>query len=133
TPFKDLLYTNIVPSDAECRLIRDFVLSPSLELTDLSGRIQHLQGILDQLTHRRDGLTKFVEAHVQLATCTIQRLPYEVLEEIFAMSLPEDGYPSMTRTDAPLLLSRVCSEWRTLALSMPYLWSSLHITVPSQN
>ncbi|KAF7364805.1 hypothetical protein MVEN_00350600 [Mycena venus] len=36
----------------------------------------------------------------------------------------------MSAQEAPLLLCRICSSWRTIALSTPRLWSSIHIAVP---
>ncbi|KAF8138061.1 hypothetical protein K438DRAFT_725275 [Mycena galopus ATCC 62051] len=33
----------------------------------------------------------------------------------------------MSAQEAPLLLCRICSTWRTIALSMPRLWATLHV------
>ncbi|EDR12593.1 uncharacterized protein LACBIDRAFT_323169 [Laccaria bicolor S238N-H82] len=37
----------------------------------------------------------------------------------------------MSIREAPLLLGRVCSEWRSITLSTPRLWASLHIPAPA--
>ncbi|KAJ6494595.1 hypothetical protein DFH09DRAFT_1337707 [Mycena vulgaris] len=39
----------------------------------------------------------------------------------------------MAPEEAPLLLVQICSAWRRLALSIPDLWASLHIVVPSSS
>jgi len=55
-------------------------------------------------------------------------LPPEILAEIFIQCLPHDSsFLVPNRTEAPLLLTRVSSYWRQLALATPELWSSLHI------
>ncbi|KAJ7017899.1 hypothetical protein C8F04DRAFT_1153793 [Mycena alexandri] len=36
----------------------------------------------------------------------------------------------MSAREAPLLLGHICSVWRTIALSTPRLWSSIHIAEP---
>ncbi|KAJ6465785.1 hypothetical protein C8R45DRAFT_1022386 [Mycena sanguinolenta] len=36
----------------------------------------------------------------------------------------------MSATEAPILLGHICSEWRTISLSTPILWASLHIVEP---
>ncbi|KAF8350996.1 hypothetical protein F5887DRAFT_190044 [Amanita rubescens] len=65
----------------------------------------------------------------------INRLPRDVLAEIFVQCLPEVilwprisnvGYS--TKKVAPLLLCNVCSSWRALALSIPRLWQDLFLT-----
>jgi len=39
----------------------------------------------------------------------------------------------MHASEAPVLLGRVCSQWRRLSLATPEIWSSLHIVPPSVN
>ncbi|KAF8187802.1 hypothetical protein BJ912DRAFT_969724, partial [Pholiota molesta] len=57
----------------------------------------------------------------------IIRLPYDILQEIFAHCLPQ--YPLLRRqpstTTAPILLCRICSSWRRLVLASPTLWKHL--------
>ncbi|PFH46949.1 hypothetical protein AMATHDRAFT_125205, partial [Amanita thiersii Skay4041] len=55
----------------------------------------------------------------------IQRLSPEILAEIFAHCL--NKLHSNNIRHCPLLLCRVCSSWRALALHTPRLWSSLFI------
>ncbi|KII84432.1 hypothetical protein PLICRDRAFT_365336 [Plicaturopsis crispa FD-325 SS-3] len=59
----------------------------------------------------------------------IQRMPPEVLGEIFAFSLPAGRWIEPKIDEAPLLLCRVCRRWRNIAISTPSLWSSISITV----
>jgi hypothetical protein len=55
----------------------------------------------------------------------INRLPPEVLGEIFSQCLPQ--HPSFSPTDAPLILTQICQKWRSTALNTPHLWSSFTI------
>jgi hypothetical protein len=58
----------------------------------------------------------------------IEVLPPELLAEIFVHCLPSPSWmPERPRVnEAPMLLCQVCSYWRELAISLPFLWSSLH-------
>ncbi|KAJ7137565.1 hypothetical protein C8R43DRAFT_608650 [Mycena crocata] len=55
----------------------------------------------------------------------VQRLPVEVLSEIFFACLPSLQYTPASRLLAPLVVSWVCAHWRNVAVSLPRLWSSL--------
>ncbi|TDL25325.1 hypothetical protein BD410DRAFT_635760 [Rickenella mellea] len=55
----------------------------------------------------------------------IKRLSFETLSQMFLECLPVAGLPSVSTADAPVLLGRVCSHWRTVALSTPQLWAGL--------
>ncbi|KAK7018872.1 hypothetical protein R3P38DRAFT_2978800, partial [Favolaschia claudopus] len=61
----------------------------------------------------------------------IRRIPLDVLEQIFIACLPAHRNCVMSAQEAPVLLGRVCSSWRTLAFSAPRLWSLLHIALPN--
>ncbi|KAF9530166.1 hypothetical protein CPB83DRAFT_187174 [Crepidotus variabilis] len=53
-------------------------------------------------------------------------LPNEIIAEIFVQCLPlKSNHPNPK--DAPLLLTHVCSFWRSLAQVTPRLWSSLRL------
>ena len=60
-----------------------------------------------------------------VALAPISALPTELLLEIFMGCLPE--HPEPSRKVAPLLLCRVCSKWRAIALAQPQLWTSLFL------
>ncbi|KAF9009904.1 hypothetical protein BDQ17DRAFT_1421202 [Cyathus striatus] len=56
----------------------------------------------------------------------INRLPAEVLAQIFSRCLPQ-GLPYHTPKTVPLVLCEVCTAWRILVQSLPELWKSLSI------
>ncbi|KAF8890261.1 hypothetical protein CPB84DRAFT_1784928 [Gymnopilus junonius] len=58
----------------------------------------------------------------------MQRFPPETLGEIFYHCLPLDvlDRPQPDVTTAPMLLCQVCSHWRAVALTTPWLWESLY-------
>ncbi|KAF8975690.1 hypothetical protein BDQ17DRAFT_243512 [Cyathus striatus] len=37
----------------------------------------------------------------------------------------------MSAMEAPMLLTRICSSWRRIALSTPRIWSAIHIVLPN--
>ncbi|KAF9039317.1 hypothetical protein BJ165DRAFT_1352078 [Panaeolus papilionaceus] len=60
------------------------------------------------------------------------RLPIELLSEIFLMCLSDtmDGHNTI---DVPLLLSQICSRWRSAAIANPKLWSRLYVQLTAPN
>ncbi|KAJ7491133.1 hypothetical protein FB451DRAFT_1222156 [Mycena latifolia] len=56
-------------------------------------------------------------------------LPFEIMSEIFfqCLPLPPDTDIGPDKSQAPLLLGRICSVWRDIALTTPILWASLSI------
>jgi hypothetical protein len=63
---------------------------------------------------------------MSLRQSSIHSLALEVLQEIFVLCLPkQDMEPTVA--NAPLLLCRICSSWRNIAINMPELWQSLNI------
>ncbi|KAJ7094345.1 hypothetical protein C8R44DRAFT_384284 [Mycena epipterygia] len=62
-------------------------------------------------------------------------LPHNLTSEIFLQCLPpspvfsgefEDGPHPL---EAPLLLLHICKIWRSIAISTPHLWASLHLNL----
>jgi F-box-like len=53
-------------------------------------------------------------------------LPPELLSTIFIFCLPEDWRSSSCRPlHAPMLLTQICGQWRSVAVSTPLLWSCI--------
>ncbi|KAJ7871021.1 hypothetical protein B0H13DRAFT_2350154 [Mycena leptocephala] len=129
TPYKDILNTNFVPSEDECRDIRSLVTSQMEELEGIADEILRAEDILNSLIRERDRLEQSIDSHRALVSGA-RRLPYDILQEIFTACLPSNRYPTMSKTESPLLISHICHEWRGLVLSMPRLWASLHIQDP---
>lgn len=58
----------------------------------------------------------------------MRRLPPELMGEIFTRCLP--AVPSLKSSEAPLLLTNVCSSWRECAISHPSLWDTIYLPPP---
>ncbi|KAJ7646563.1 hypothetical protein FB45DRAFT_890785 [Roridomyces roridus] len=121
SPFEAHLHTNFVPSDAQCAQIRADLAPHLVQLALVNERIR-------ELSAERDKLQAYVDSHTALISYP-RRVPVDVVREIFVACLPTDRNPVMSAQEAPLLLSRICSSWRGVALTTPSLWGSLHIPV----
>jgi hypothetical protein len=54
----------------------------------------------------------------------------EILQEIFIHCLPVTFNTVMNSSEPPLVLGRVCRQWRYVAYATPTLWSAIHVAVP---
>ncbi|KAF7346539.1 hypothetical protein MSAN_01882000 [Mycena sanguinolenta] len=119
SPFSSYFHTNYVPSSEEFQCIQMDLALRAQELARLDARIS-------ELTAQRDQLQAYVDSHKALISHP-RRLPPDILREIFVACLPTERNAVMSAQEAPLLLCRICSAWRTIALSSPRLWASLHV------
>ncbi|KAJ3903448.1 hypothetical protein F5879DRAFT_149200 [Lentinula edodes] len=70
-----------------------------------------------------------------------RKLPLELMSEIFVhclepVSCPDAGESCRPHTQSSgiaLVLSQVCRQWRTVALSTPALWTFLNVVIPFTN
>ncbi|KAJ7253536.1 hypothetical protein C8J57DRAFT_1237342 [Mycena rebaudengoi] len=129
---KHKLNTNIIPDDAECQQIRDFLVDLRKEVAHLAEQIARMQKLLDDLTRKRDDLTEFIDAHLALVS-PARRLPDDVVREIFVASLPANRNCAISAQESPLLLCTICQSWRNLAVSTPRMWASIHIVAPAND
>ncbi|KAJ7359322.1 hypothetical protein DFH08DRAFT_408395 [Mycena albidolilacea] len=116
--FSHRFNTNYIPSDAEIDFIRVELVSHTQELARIDERIR-------ELSAQRDQIQAYIDSHKALISHP-RRLPVDILREIFIACLPANRNAVMSAREAPLLLGRICSAWRTIALSTPRLWVSLH-------
>ncbi|KAK7005946.1 hypothetical protein R3P38DRAFT_2647635 [Favolaschia claudopus] len=120
SPFGHRLNTNYTPSDEEIETIRRDLDPHILELERLNERIS-------ELTAQKTQLEGYINSHKALISHP-RRLPPDILQEIFIACLPTTRNAVMSAQEAPLLLCRICRQWRAVALSTPRLWSYLHLS-----
>ncbi|KAJ7681064.1 hypothetical protein DFH06DRAFT_1032310 [Mycena polygramma] len=72
---------------------------------------------LDTLEKKQQAL----EMELALVVYPVLTLPPEIIARIFAACLPDHGYCHGT---APTVLTRVCRQWREIAISSSELWAS---------
>ncbi|KAJ7757773.1 hypothetical protein DFH07DRAFT_459105 [Mycena maculata] len=58
----------------------------------------------------------------------VERLPLEISSEIFVQCLPP--LPEPGAHHLPILLLNVCNSWSRIALSIPTLWTAIHVQFP---
>ncbi|KAJ7937066.1 hypothetical protein B0H13DRAFT_2648972 [Mycena leptocephala] len=132
SPFDDILRTNVVPSDSECKRIRDFLEGPQKEIVDLTRELKRLDSLRKEISHKRRQLKEFINDHLALVS-PVRRLPEDIVRAIFIASLSSTRNPAISGQEAPLLLCQICQSWRSIALATPRLWAAIHIVVPDQS
>ncbi|KAJ6512793.1 hypothetical protein C8R45DRAFT_890611 [Mycena sanguinolenta] len=130
SPFAARLNTNYVPSDPEVLEIRALLIEPDHELARIDAQIEEMEIALVQLKEQRELFKRPIDAHRVLLS-PIRRIPHDVLVEIFLACLPSKHHALIDFAEAPLLLSRICRHWSSVAYNTPMLWKSIHIPSPS--
>ena len=126
SPYASYLHTNYSPTAFEILEIKDFLKMPLARLASIESEIDRSDLIVEKLYDEHRALNAWIEAHRALLS-PLRQVPIEIMEEIFIHCLPTDQNAVMSTRKAPLLLGRVCSEWRSITLSTPRLWASLRI------
>ena len=124
------LNTNYVPSDTERREIFRILEEPQARLAKINDEIERMQATLEEMKRQRDELSQHIDQYRAL-TSPLRRLPQEILLEIFVHCLPKDHNAFMSSHEVPLLFGRICSSWRSISLSAPQLWTTIHVPVPA--
>lgn len=96
------------------------------DISSLETVINKIFNLRRQLTEQKEKLISSITLHKRLVS-PLWRLPTEVLSIIFVHCLPEDKYLNPELKLAPILLTRVCRQWREVAVGTPSLWCSLKV------
>ncbi|KAJ7073116.1 hypothetical protein C8F01DRAFT_1045947 [Mycena amicta] len=130
SPFNNILYTNIVPSTEQCDAIRGFLTKPREDASKLDEEVSRLEELLSAAIQKRNELREAISAHEALLS-PFRQVPDDVLREVFLRTLPDGRNAALSGTEGPLLLASVCKRWNDIALSMPCLWASMCVVVPT--
>ncbi|KAJ3541967.1 hypothetical protein NMY22_g3687 [Coprinellus aureogranulatus] len=125
---RDLKCNKPLPQ-SKAELLDSLLEAQNSELSTLDNEIQQLQQAFDTCRARQRKLGDAVQAHKSLLS-PIRRLPQELLQQIFLLCRTAHRMPLLSQDEAPLLLTRICRDWRNLALNAPALWDSIHIPIP---
>ncbi|ESK89376.1 hypothetical protein Moror_16219 [Moniliophthora roreri MCA 2997] len=134
SPAAHLLNSNRIPSPQEIIQIYDTLNDIQRASIQLETKIRSLESALKEFRNKQDELQSFAQEHKALLSPARRMLP-ELWSEIFIHCLPEHSLDyhinrrNVSCSDAPLLLTQVCSTWRTIAISTPQLWSNITYTV----
>ena len=127
--FVALLRNNDIPSETTKREVKESLKVQLNELQEIDIEIQRLYELVDTMKTKRETIQKRIYDH-NIILAPARRLPLDVLHEIFFHCLPAHRNPIMKSSESPLLLTRICSSWRAIALSSPRIWSKIHIPLP---
>ncbi|KAJ7589827.1 hypothetical protein C8J56DRAFT_936304 [Mycena floridula] len=130
---QELLSSNNSPSETEQSQFYDLLEERIQLLHDLDNQIATARWNLEQLVQKQMLVGQEVEQY-QSVLHPVRRLPDELLSEIFLSfideNLEDEDLEEETSLDAGStlwIIPRVCSRWRSLALSLSRLWSTVRI------
>lgn len=118
--------STVALSELEASRIRQIITKQECKLELLTGKITEAKALLCKLFTEEAQATRIRDTYRSLLS-PIRRLPAELLGVVFVFCLPNSSFVLPEKRHAPLLLTRICSSWRTIALSTPELWSRLRI------
>lgn len=126
-----LFHSSFVPSPEEKTTIRKTIHDINTTICSVDDEITRVRATLTALEEYCNTLHTML-ASQQASLSPIRRIPPEILSEIFllasASSVLECASSSeVDRDNTPLLLCQICGYWRTVAISVPRLWSNIRL------
>jgi len=123
--------TNYIPNEEEILYIKTSLLpGPASKLKAVEVELNRITALYNDLSTQRQDLCAEIDGYRALIS-PARRLPVDILQEIFIHTLPTAHNALINSNECPLLLTRICSGWRRIALTTPYLWSTIHIPIPT--
>ncbi len=121
---------NEAPLPMEKSSIREALVRPEEELQDTREIIARKRKELDDLIWYEETLELEMAPYQALLSPFLQ-IPNEILGMILLACLPDEHTPVVDIHQPPLLLTRISSRLRRVALSTPGLWTAINIPIVS--
>ncbi|KIM41045.1 hypothetical protein M413DRAFT_42249, partial [Hebeloma cylindrosporum] len=118
-PFTSYLNSNYIPLDEEMVQIKAYLTHCRKRLEEMKAEMDDQAELSVKLKY--DRLYDHIESCASLITLP-RRVPDDVLQEIFYQTLPTDRNALLDDNSTPLILTRICRQWRQVALATPRLW-----------
>ncbi|KAJ7769165.1 hypothetical protein DFH07DRAFT_880567 [Mycena maculata] len=132
-----LLTSNETPIESDLDTINRILSKADARLAYLDHAISRLQDGLADLEEERTWISGFRMLNKGILS-PLRRMPPEILCEIFAYTLPVPSADAavcapLNLSASPWVLTHISSRWRTMALSIPSLWSQLVINYQEES
>ncbi|KAJ6454390.1 hypothetical protein C8R45DRAFT_1037970 [Mycena sanguinolenta] len=115
--------TNEPPRESELSIIRPIIQNSGARLASLDAEISRIKAHLTQLEEQRTVISTYHAQNLSMLS-PFRRMPPEILGEIFSWTIRPDVCGT---ENSPWVLTHVCGNWRTVALSKSSLWSLIYI------
>ncbi|KAF5370030.1 hypothetical protein D9758_001348 [Tetrapyrgos nigripes] len=102
------------------------------EAEELLQQIEHNAGVTRRIIETLESQQNAVQSHLskhKALIAPINKLYSELLAEIFDHTLDQDELPQLGPSGTPIILSNICSHWRSVALSSSCLWCYVKVPV----
>ncbi|KAJ7078228.1 hypothetical protein C8R43DRAFT_354184 [Mycena crocata] len=86
-------------------------------------QIADLKKAISQLKFERI----ILQNHLDTYAYPVLSLPNEIVSEIFLQTL--DSPSALSGPTSPIFLGHICRQWREIALTMPALWTDIHLSL----
>lgn len=100
------------------------------ELSFFAEEIERARAQVQRLEHQRDQVKSVVQ-ELEALVSPVRRMPTDIMAKVFEHCIWDQASPRADPRMAPLLLVQVCRSWRYLLFSLPCLWSTLQLDLPS--
>lgn len=128
SPVSAYLANNNSLSEEEINEVKAIKAGPVYDLQATNALIFDAQRALDSLLEKRIALQSTIDRCDSLLSL-VRRVPVELWRDIFVHCLSTHRNPTISYSEAPLLLTHVCSLWRSIALTTPQLWTRIYIPI----
>lgn len=100
------------------------------ELSVFAEEIERARAQVQRLEQQRDQVKTIVQ-ELEALMSPVRRMPTDIMAKVFEHCIGDQATPRADSRIAPLLLGQVCRSWRYLLFSLPCLWSTLQLDLPS--
>ncbi len=124
----ELLKSNNPPLQAEHVQLEGVIGEGHGFLAGLQERIAQTRAALEGFLDEERRVERTIEA-CKTIVHPIRRIPEDIIRELFltCFGIEGEGKDSLDRNLVLLILSHVCRDWRSIALSTSRLWSSIRL------
>lgn len=132
--FRHLTHSNIPASDAEALQIRELISMERRNISILEEQIRvansqrsEFQPVNPSLSSQREEYYDRLRRY-ESTVSIIRRVPAEIFVEIFLLYCLEPASLPLLCTEPRLVVTRICSRWRSIALDLQNLWNRVSLT-----
>ncbi|KAK0234324.1 hypothetical protein IW262DRAFT_1425066 [Armillaria fumosa] len=124
----ELLNSNDPPLRTEHLQLESFIGEGHGFLATLQERVSQARVVLNELLAEEKRVQDIIE-WCRTIVSPIRRIPEDIIREIFLTCWETEGEikDSLNGKFAPFVLSKICREWRSVALSTSRLWSTISL------